>query len=1127
LGIFGNDMPQEVEIPGVGVAEFPDEMPQEKIRAFLRQKYSPGGKQQSDLIASLPTPEQEAGERETANAYGDNTGFTTALATSPAGRYLRGVTPLGGQIPDVSQQPNWVKALAGAGRTAQNFVSPDSLALMAATGGASELGGPLVDRALKSAFVPLMTRQAAQSAGEAAAAYQQGDVEKTAEKSTDAIANALLSGMGVDDAVATPKTKALAKKVAEKVVEQQTQNVGEPQNEQVQQRKNEVDVARDQLETGNTQTTPNVAGNEVGGEPTPQHGQETSGEVGRVPVTQEAPNAIQERSAAETALGETPKDSGTVGARASEPETSPVSQGGKGGDEGISQTPQAQELKSGDEGYGIAARVRDARAASGEGPAIAPGEGIAAPDSVERGRTLLNQGADPESVLADFEKTKRFSSDDIAVVRAQGEKLAKAAHDAENEHGTDSEQYKTAFDALSKWDERSKALQTEWHKSGQAQQGETDIDTGSFTGLQRAFVADSGRDFTPKEAVAAKDIASKSSAADTEAASAQKKLLDEVGKPPSVDPQVKSLADRIIAALDKKADAARLRLRGKLLSPSPEDFADLAVIGASHIAHGLRDFAAWSKRMTDEFTDKIAPHLDKIWKDSNDHLDSTVTDPKVRRAIKPDDSLWGKAKVYIDQGLNFDDIRNRLATDTGKPVAEVTKELTKNQNVKRLADDAWLKQKKARELKSAAKRWLAKQATPKFIRAIESLPRWMFTAKVFGHGMVAFGTHAPMVAFQPRFWPEYLRDYGKMGKMVLNPAFYEMQRADLQRGENYVKAQRAGLVNNPDTYEDLDNPIVTKMFGGLAGAGNRGYFALKLLRQDMFDKMWDSLPASQQIPEVASAIADGINHSTGVTKARSPRGLNNILFAPRLEASRIAWLAADPIKATRTFANWKNATEGEKAFAINQAKEKAWVVGTALSLLAANQGILNATGSKQKINFNDPMKSDFLKFKGFGMDFSYGNPFITLARLPVRLFTIRDKGGSGKLAKLVYPDESMISEVGKYARTQLAPGASLAADIAFKGDYENRPLPKMPFSGPVLPVPNRLKKEGIKPYTWAEFTTEAALPIPFEEGAREVWRYGFGMSPQQQKQAEKALASIAVMSATGGRLTEDYSVPQK
>lgn len=806
--------------------------------------------------------------------------------------------------------------------------------------------------------------------------------------------------------------------------------------------------------------------------------------------------------------------------------------------------------------YGVAERVRAERAKAGQVAAVEPGEGISAADSVDLGRQLLNAGADPENALSDFEKTKKMSADDMAIVRAKGEELAKAARGIEEKFGTHSPEFKLAWDALSKWDERSKAMQTEWHKTGQAQQGETDIDTGSFTGLQRAYKEATGKEFTPEQAESAKQKAKSSREADAAAEEAKKKLFDNLGKPPVVDPVVKSIAERIISALDKTASDALARIRarkGRVMSGlDPADLADHAILGASKIAKGFVEFSRWSAEMVKDLGDYVKPHLEEIFKASDKHLDELVNkvSPEKREAVRktvrkatPEQNLeaakkaleshkpgtpftpeqlkavWSRVKEYINQGVDdFDDVRNKVATDLGLKVDDVTEALASSVPAKRLADDVWKKQQQARRVKEQAKRWVTSQSTPKYLRALSMIPKMMFGMKVGFHGTVALGTHAPMVAFQPRFWSAYVRDFGKMYKMVLSPAYYERQVQDLLRRPNYITARRVGLVNDPFSFEDYNSPDMAKYIGGLTGMGNRGYAVLKILRQDMFDQHWNRLPDSTKIPEVAKAIADGVNHATGVVKGRAPKGTNIALFAPRLMASRAAWLAVDPIKSANTFLDWKNATPGEKQFAINQLKEKAWVAGTFFGLLALNQGVLSATGSKQKVNLTDPMKGDFMKFKAAGMNFSYGNPMITMARLPVRMYRIRSSDG-GKLKNLVYPDEDSYTVLGEYGRSQLSPFASLATDLWLKADWMNRPLPNSK-----RPVPARLRKEGVKPYTWPEFLTEEVLPIPAEEAVREVWgKNGMGMSEAQIKQHHKAWATLTVMLATGARLSDDYN----
>jgi hypothetical protein len=749
--------------------------------------------------------------------------------------------------------------------------------------------------------------------------------------------------------------------------------------------------------------------------------------------------------------------------------------------------------------YGIAHEVREARARAGQVESVPRGQGISAPDSVARGRQLIQSGVDPEKTLQNYEVSGRTSPDDFAVTRAHGEILAQQARAAERKFGTDSPEHKAAFDKLTDWDTRTKKMQTDWNKSGMAQQGQTDIDTGSFTGLAREFKSQTGKDLTPKQTKEAKDIAGKVSDAADKTEKAKNELFNQLD---AESGDAKTITDAERRALD----AANKTVRDAAARKAKAD-------NDARVAKTAKE-----KKAAQDASNREQKAIDAANKVVRDAAARAAKAARAENVLKADTSAyaWKKAKAYIDQGItNFDDLRNKLATDLGMPVEKVTAALAKTKRAKYLTDELWKKQQDYRRLDQQAKRWLLEQQTPLAIRALRSIPNLAFAVKVFGHGTVALGTHAPMVVFQPRFWKAYANDFVKMYRMVGSTPFYENQIQDLVRRPNYTTARRAGLVNDPYQYEDYNSPEVTKWMGPVANMGNRGYSVLKILRQDMFDQMWNKLPKTTQIPEVAKAIADGVNHATGVVKMKAPPGSNIALFAPRLEASRAAWLVVDPIKAAHTFADWKNASEGDKQFAINQVKEKAWVVGTMLSLLAANEGVLEASNSNQRVNFNDPMKRDWLKFKVGGMNIGYGNAMLSMARLPARLYKIRESDG-GKLKNLVYADEDTYSVLGEFARSQESPFASLATSLWFKSDWQNRPLPTSN-----RPVPKRLKARGVEAYTWPEFWTEQALPIPAEEAAREVWKSGLGMSPDQIAQARKAMATIAVMAATGARVEED------
>lgn len=846
--------------------------------------------------------------------------------------------------------------------------------------------------------------------------------------------------------------------------------------------------------------------------------------------------------------------------------------------------------------HGVSHETLEQRRLRGEIAPVERGQGIGAEASVERGRQLLQNGSDPESIVSNFEKTGRFSADDLDVARAHGERLAQASKKADAEFGPNSPESESAWEADSAWSQRVKKMSTEWHKAGMAQQGETEIDTGTFHGLRKAHQEVTGEDFTPKQRKQAQVVATAVTKAQETADAAQRELGSAIRRETGItnaEQRALDAANRTVrenavrlAELEKKTAIARtveemkaakiaeeqarksLKLaqeaardaavklakadqesetsrakeqQRKAEEKAAQDALDAASKTVREAAVRLSE-AERKKQVATAATDKkIAEQERKQAKRVLDAANKVLRDAAVRAAKADQDNManparqvWQKVSDYLDKGVeDFNDIRSKVATDLGISVDKVTKLLGENPRVKRLADDVWRKQSQLRRVKEQAWRWLTNTSIPGYQRALAAIPRALFALKVGFHGTVALGTHAPSVAFQPRFWKSYVTDFGKMYRMVGSPAYYEMQMQNLVRRQNFTRAARAGLVNDPFNYEEYMSPTVAawsnklfdkfpaskkglELYNTVMASGNRGYGVLKILRQDMFDQMWNQLPKTSQIDEVAKAIADGINHATGVVKGKAPKGANVALFAPRLNASRVAWLTVDPIKSAATFADWRNASEGDKHFAINQIKEKAWVVGTLATMLAINQGILSATGSKQKINVTDPMKGDFLKFKAAGMALSYGNPLITMARLPARLYAIRSSDG-GKKRNLVYPDEDTYSVLGEYARSQASPFASLAADLWLKSDWMRRQLPNSE-----RPMPKRLVAQGVKRYTWPEFLSEQALPIPAEEAAREVWKTGLGMTPEQVSEARKALATISVMAATGARLNDDW-----
>lgn len=981
---------------------------------------------------------------------------------------------------------------------------------------------------------------------------------------------------------------------------------------------------------------------------------------------------------------------------------------------------------SGADIYGVAERVRKEREAAGQTAPTVPGEGISAPDSVAKGREIL--AANPnagEQALKAFESNpdKPISESGVAAARARGEELALIARNTESQYGTDSNEFRQAHQELSDWDKRIKPMQTEWHKIGQAQQGETDIDTGTFTGLSRAYTEATGQEFNPTQKVKAEKIAKDVSKADKAVEPEKQKLNIEIEKigEPKVPPHVRLIAEKLKDYFDNRATNALARIKarraeGRLLTGIPvEELADYADYGASKILNrgieGAEMAADWAKEMTAEIGEFVTPHLKQIWDASRKVLDEQLakvagkekeavkkvvrkvaterasnaeqaardaanktvrdaaadaakaettarvaaaklateaskirtkrdaagksteavrdaalkaakseTDARVEKAKRAKELadteaartrkaleaaqervrqmardaverenkrrieeaqakgeawrnsleaqqlefrkyvpktpmsdvqlkvLWNRVREYIDNGNeSMADIVNKVATDLGLSSKDVLRGMSQNSNVKRIADSVWQKQKFARQLKNSAKRWLDEANDTWLSKILPGYAKAMFKLKTSLHGTVALGTHAPLVAAtHPKIFAE---NFGKMYKLVASPEYYEMQAHELARRPNYQVSNRAGLVNDMSKMEDFNDPALQKAFPKLAeffrknldkvglarfeGMGTRGYSVLKIIRQDLFDLEWNKLADSDRTPQMASAIADSVNHMTGVVKANVHPAANVLLFAPKLLLSRAAVMAGDPYRAANSLPKLQNMTPEERWFAKNQFKEKAKIFAVWSSLMVANQAFNTYLGDKKKLNGvpkflggagYDPLKSDFMKFHVAGHNFAWGSPFLTSMRLPLRIIRV-GAGDGGKTKYLIYPDEDVYKILGSYARTQLSPAASPVVSMLFKGDYENRPLPQIPGYGPPPPVPKRLAAQGVKPYTWKEFGTETILNIPFEEAAKEVF-HAYG-KPGAEKEWLSALTSIIVNAGTGGRLTEDWEQKKK
>lgn len=693
---------------------------------------------------------------------------------------------------------------------------------------------------------------------------------------------------------------------------------------------------------------------------------------------------------------------------------------------------------------GVAARVLEQEAHRGAlSEVIEPGTGVGVEEAIQHGRNLLKSGVDPEATMANMEKTKRFNFDDAAVLRAHIENLSKAMYDANDRFGPNSEQTEAAMEQYTDFQKRYKALSTEWHKIGQGLQGETEVDTGTFIGMRKAFRDLTGKDLTEGQAEKVRKIVKGVQDADKAVETAKKKLVTEADKVPGTAPD------------------------GTDLAASRKQFGD------------------------------FKPGT-----------------PMTPQQVK---TLWNYAKSkYLDKfETDFNHIREGLATDFGLSKADVTKGLAQPRAIKTITDDMYKKLADARQLKTEAKNWLKDQATPGWLRAIKRVPRAFFAAATFGHGTVGPITHAVVNLFHPGRAKIWVQNFGRGFKLMTDSGYHEQMMSDLERDPLYIKARRAGLVNDPWKYkDDYQNNEAVKLFKKLGLAGNRGFDALKLMRQDLFNKYWKALPDTLQTTEQSKLLANEINHSTGAVNMQLPELANWTFFAPKLEVSRWAWMVKDPAIAAKTLADWKNSSVEARHQAISEIKQKATIVGTYLGLLSLNQAILSATGSKQQVNFTNPRKADFLSFKIAGHNVGVAGPMLGIVRLFANMIHA-SMGQRGKLESLDSRSDEMGKIATEYGRNKLSPVASFGADVASQADYQGRPLP---FSNDKTPA--YLRREGIGPYTYPEYAATRFTPIPVSEAVLEIWK-DQGMNDDDISKYLNALLTGAAAGATGARITID------
>lgn len=90
-------------------------------------------------------------------------------------------------------------------------------------------------------------------------------------------------------------------------------------------------------------------------------------------------------------------------------------------------------------------------------------------------------------------------------------------------------------------------------------------------------------------------------------------------EPPPVEfvaPEPTEAAERIISEeIYQKAKANLVDVTKVRMGVDPGAFKDLITVGAYWVETGIREFTAWSKKMIEEFGQRVKPHLHRIWQE--------------------------------------------------------------------------------------------------------------------------------------------------------------------------------------------------------------------------------------------------------------------------------------------------------------------------------------------------------------------------------------------------------------------------------------------------------------------------------------------------------------------------------
>lgn len=642
-----------------------------------------------------------------------------------------------------------------------------------------------------------------------------------------------------------------------------------------------------------------------------------------------------------------------------------------------------------------------------------------------------------------------------------------------------------------------------------------------------------------------KDLTSENEKLKTQLQESEAKLIDETDKAFKEGKEVaknESKTEKAKRVANKLRENAKISRPGVFLSASPATLvwdaaievtaksieaggklADAVDAGIEHIKS-----TDWYKSLS-ENKKTIAEKEFKRF--SNDNSGSTdLNDLQERFVDKTDNKfttneardIWGYMKnQYLESGTSYKDALSKTADDLGLSWRQVSEAII-TPKLKRASDEMWKRQADLARNRAGIKNWIGDQNKSVLGKALQKVSGIFRGVAVFGHGGIFVGTHAGMTVFNPSMWNKTIPAFFRGWKFAYgNEGAYQRSIEELKSSPNYLIAQRAGLKNNPERVNTEEYQKSQKYLGKLALAGEKGFNAIKVLRQDLFDYHFNRLTASERDdPSVAKSIAHIVNLATGATNVKIPNWVNEASFAGGMEAARWEKLTASPVKATQVALNAifnpSKATTADRVFAKVWARRVGEQLATYSAALLANAAIQNTVNPTNKVNLTDPDKPDFLKFKFGSVTIDPTSGMRSTAMFMYKLGQIPFE------SKKELHGDKRISVVGKdlagYARGKLAPLYSTGADF-FTGQD---------FTGNVMPYSGDKPSKAAHKLTWGEYAWSKA-PLPVAEAANVAYKSAMehGAHKVTLDHVLNGIMSGAISGTTGFRVGEyDASAPE-